>query len=128
MVQGQHPPARPCNDPRQDALVDESGSGKIRVRNASGNVLRTADGTRSMSTAIRYLAPEPKRLIMAGQEPAWLTKHPRASYVRSGYLSVPPWIDRAEMRWIHWCKCAWSIATGVEHVLDHIVPLNHPRV
>lgn len=81
-----------------------------------------------MSTAIRYLAPDAKRKIMAGEEPAWLTKHPRASYVRSGYLSVPPWVDREEMKWIHLCKCAWSKVRGIEFVLDHIVPLNHPNV
>lgn len=81
-----------------------------------------------MSTAIRYLSRSTKALIMAGAEPAWIAAHPRATYIRAGYLSVPPWIDREEMRWLHWCKCAWTLATGVEHVIDHIIPLNHPHV
>lgn len=81
-----------------------------------------------MSCALRYLSSEPKRLIMAGKEPDWITKHPRAGYVRQAYLSVPPWIDRAEMRWIDWCRRAWSAATGIEQTLDHIIPLNNKLV
>lgn len=81
-----------------------------------------------MSIALRYSATRTRSLILAGKEPAWLLKHPRCAYLRQAYLSVLPWVDRAELRWLHWCKCAWSAATGVEQVLDHVVPLTHPHV
>lgn len=81
-----------------------------------------------MSIALRYNSRGARNAILAGADPEWLTKHPRCGYLRQAYLSVLPWVDREELRWLHWCKCAWSEATGTEHVLDHIVPLNHPRV
>lgn len=81
-----------------------------------------------MSAAIRYCGVATRRLILAGAEPEWLLRHPRRPYVRAGYLSCPEWADRDELRWLDWCRRAWSAATGVEHVLDHVVPLNNPRV
>lgn len=81
-----------------------------------------------MSIALRYSAVRTRNLILAGKEPYWVSEHPRADYVRQAYLSVLPWVDRTELRWIHRWKNMWSILTGVEHVIDNIVPLNHPRV
>lgn len=81
-----------------------------------------------MSIALRYSSRRARAEILSGQDPEWLLKHPRVGYVRQAYISVLPWVDRAELRWIHWCKDAWTAATGVEHVLYHIVPLNHKRV
>jgi hypothetical protein len=69
-----------------------------------------------------------RQQIIAGNEPDWITRHPRAGYVRQAYLSVPPWADRAELRWVDWCRRAWSAATGIEYTIDHEVPLNHPHV
>lgn len=81
-----------------------------------------------MSIALRYSCIATRARIIRGEEPSWLTSHPRAPYLRAAYLSVLPWVDRAELRWLHWCKNAWSTVTGVEHVLDHVIPLNHPHV
>lgn len=81
-----------------------------------------------MSTAIRYLATARRAEILKGNEPAWLAKHPRRDYVRAGYISVPPWVNKFDMRSLHFYKLAWSRVTGVEFTLDHIVPLNHPHV
>lgn len=81
-----------------------------------------------MSVAVRYTAVRTRALIIAGREPEWCLKHKRRGYVRQAYLSVPPWIDRSELRWLDWCRRAWSVATGTEQVLSHIVPLNHPYV
>ena len=81
-----------------------------------------------MSVAIRYTSRTMRAAIMRGEEPSWLASHPRRSYVRQAYLSVPPWIDRAELRWLEWCRKAWCIATRREQVLAHIVPLNHESV
>lgn len=69
-----------------------------------------------------------RELILDGKEPKWLTNHVRADYVRQVYLSTPSWADRSEMQWLNWCRRAWGEVTGVEHVLCHIVPLNHPHV
>lgn len=81
-----------------------------------------------MSCALRYNGSAMRALIIAGREPEWITKHPRVGYIRAAYLSVPPWADRAELRWIDWCRRAWTQATGVEQTLDHIIPLSNPRV
>lgn len=81
-----------------------------------------------MSAAIRYCGKGVRRRLIAGDEPEWLRKHPRRGYVRQGYLSCPEWSPRDELRWLDWCRRAWSAATGVEHVLDHMIPINHPRV
>lgn len=81
-----------------------------------------------MSVAVRYTGWRTRSLILAGAEPAWLVRHKRRTYVRQSYLACLPWADRAELRWLDWCRRAWSRATGAEHTLDHIVPLNHPNV
>lgn len=81
-----------------------------------------------MSVAIRYSAIATRRRILAGDEPEWLRIHPRRSYVRQAYLSRPEWVDQSEMRWLDWCRRSWSAVLGVEMVLAHIVPLNHPKV
>jgi hypothetical protein len=81
-----------------------------------------------MSTVLRYNGKATRAAIVSGCEPKWITRHPRAVYVRQAYLAVPPWMDRAELRWLDWCRRAWSKATGLEIELDHHVPLNHKRV
>ena len=77
----------------------------------------------------RYAAMKSlRRRLMAGDEPDWLRRHTRRSYIVQAVLSAPPWVnlkalyvlrDRARLR---------SRETGVPHVLDHHVPLNHSRV
>ena len=81
-----------------------------------------------MSVAIRYASIAMRRKILAGEEPESLLKHPRRSYVRQAYLSRPEWVDQSEMRWLDWCRRGWTIMMGVEIVLAHRVPLNHPKV
>jgi hypothetical protein len=81
-----------------------------------------------MSIATRYNGRGMREAILRGEEPRSLTSHPRYPYLRAAYLSVPPWMDREELRWLHWCSQAWSRAMGREYVLDHIVPLTHRHV
>lgn len=78
-----------------------------------------------MSIATRYRGRETRAKIIAGNEPSWITKHPRATYVRQGYLSLLPWVDRDELDWLNWCRLAWSAAIGIEYVFDHLIPINH---
>jgi hypothetical protein len=65
---------------------------------------------------------------MDGVEPPWLTRHPRRSYIVQAVLSCPPWVNRQWLRALADKAREKSEFTGVEHVLDHIVPLNHPYV
>lgn len=81
-----------------------------------------------MSVATRYTGQCLRARILAGDEPQWLLEHPRSEYVRQCYLARLPWVDREELKWLDFCRRAWSVATGREHVLDHVVPLTHPAV
>jgi 5-methylcytosine-specific restriction endonuclease McrA len=42
--------------------------------------------------------------------------------------ATPPWVSHKEMAQLHAEKLRRTEETGIEHVLDHIVPLNHPYV
>lgn len=61
-----------------------------------------------MST-VRYFNPRMRRKILAG-------------------LSTPDWVNREELRVLHLKAKELTGRTGIEHVLDHIVPLTHPYV
>lgn len=80
-----------------------------------------------MST-VRYFNPTMRRRILAGNEPWWVRQHPRRSYIVAANLSTPDWVDRKELYALHLAAKARSAQTGVEHVLDHIVPLSHTMV
>jgi hypothetical protein len=41
---------------------------------------------------------------------------------------VPLWVDRADLRAIYLNSKSLTKATGVQHSVDHIVPLHHPLV
>lgn len=66
--------------------------------------------------------------LLRGVEPEWLKVHPRRIYVRAVALSVPDWVDWKAVQTFHVLKRQLTASTGVEHVVDHIVPLNHPYV
>lgn len=72
--------------------------------------------------------PGLKAKILAGQEPAWLRRHSRRAYVRQAVLATPPWVSKQELRELVKKRDEITAATGVRHVLAHIVPLNHPRI
>ncbi len=76
----------------------------------------------------RYFNPKLRFLILIGFEPAWLLKHPRRSYIRAAVLAAPVWVDREVLKALRTAAKTARQVTGVEHVLDHIVPLNHPYV
>lgn len=76
----------------------------------------------------RYYNPKLRLQIVAGNEPEWLLAHPRRGYIRAAVLSVPGWFPRWKIQLLHaWSKILTE-RTGVEHVKDHIIPLNHPYV
>lgn len=76
-----------------------------------------------------------RRAIVEGREPAWLGRHPRASYIRQAVLSAPPWVwqnHRDELLALRdlarsMCKVGEDSRKS-SYTLDHDVPLNHPYV
>lgn len=52
----------------------------------------------------------------------------RTQCIAAVVLSAPPWVDRWELYALKHTAAALTIVTGQLHVLDHIVPLNHPLV
>lgn len=80
-----------------------------------------------MST-VRYFNPTMRRKILAGLIPWWVEQHPRRAYIVAANLATPDWVDRKELAALHSEARRLTIETGIEHVLDHIVPLSHPYV
>jgi hypothetical protein len=66
--------------------------------------------------------------LVRGIEPDWLRRHVRRTYIRAVILSTPSWVDKDAIKAIHLLKHSLTAATGIEHVVDHIIPLNHPDV
>lgn len=78
---------------------------------------------------LHYLGRAPSRVrLIAGDIPAWIANSKRRRYISAVILSAPPWVNRRQLWAIHERAVWLSEMTGVLHVLDHIVPLNHPRV
>lgn len=72
-----------------------------------------------------------KARIMEGDIPEWLRKHPRRSYIQAYVLSVPLSLlpsDLHALRVLAYRAACLSEMTGEPRVLDHTIPLNHPRV
>jgi hypothetical protein len=66
-----------------------------------------------------------------------LLEHGRASlppsfaasnWIVARILATPPWADMRAIREVYKEAERLTLATGREHHVDHIVPLNHPRV
>lgn len=78
---------------------------------------------------VHYTNKAPSRLaLLAGNVPKWIGNSKRAKYIAAVVLSAPPWVDRKALFALHAEAQALTKSTGTLHVLDHIVPLNHPRV
>lgn len=76
----------------------------------------------------RYFNRALRLRIIAGDVPGWLERHSRRNYLIAKYKSVLPWVDAQAIISIHEHAYAMTKKTGRKHVVDHIVPLNHPRV
>lgn len=71
----------------------------------------------------RYINPRLRVRILAGDEPDYVTKNPRAAYIRQCVLSAPPWCDRERVRQMMLEARRRSAATGIPHVLGHTYPI-----
>ena len=80
-----------------------------------------------MSVA-RYFNPTLRPKLLAGYEPDWLKRHSRRSYIIAAVISAPNWVDRSALEALRKEVKQRTIETGIDHVLDHIVPLCHPYV
>lgn len=72
--------------------------------------------------------PRLRELIIKGEEPGWLIRHSRYKRVKLETLSHPPWVDKKALRALQREARRKSSVTGVKHVVDHIVPVDNPRV
>ncbi|MFZ6767799.1 HNH endonuclease signature motif containing protein [Undibacterium sp. Di26W] len=66
------------------------------------------------------------RLITQGTEA--LPKSWRRQWIIQRILATPPWACFKLIRQVYQQADAMTELTGVAHVVDHIIPLNHPRV
>lgn len=78
---------------------------------------------------VHYVNEAPSRAaLLRGEWPFWVANSKRRHYIAQVILSAPPWVDRRVLYAMHATAAALTKATGTLHVMDHIVPLNHPRV
>ena len=79
-------------------------------------------------SVLDYFRPKTKERLMRGEHVHWIENNNRSGYIRTCVLSYPPWVDRAELQKL-WQECRdLELETGVPHNLDHIIPLNHPKI
>jgi 5-methylcytosine-specific restriction endonuclease McrA len=77
---------------------------------------------------MRSVRPLLRAAILRGDLPAWLRRHKRRDRVILSVLSVPPWIRRQDFADLERERDFKTASTGVPHVLDHVIPLDHPLV
>lgn len=77
---------------------------------------------------LEYNRKKTKIRIINGERVNWIENSPKRDYIRQAVLSFPFWIRDADLRPI-WVEAKQlEKETGIPHVLDHIIPLNHPDV
>lgn len=79
-------------------------------------------------SVVCYFRPGSRKRLLAGDCPAWIKNNARASYIASVCVSYPDWVDRHEMNLLRAWARAVTVFKGELHVLDHIIPVNHPHV
>lgn len=81
-----------------------------------------------MSFLRSYQRPAMKKRIIAGEIPDWLLCHPRKTYIIAAILSFPDCMSRDDYCDIQALCYLMTSKTGVEHHVDHVIPINHPKV
>lgn len=77
---------------------------------------------------VDYARRASRARLIKGDVPAWIRNSTRGRYIAAVVISTPDWVDRRDLQNLKAEAAAVTERTGVLHVLDHIVPLNHPRV
>lgn len=67
--------------------------------------------------------------LLRGERINWIENRGQsAGYIKAVVLSTPDWVSRKEIGLLAaWAK-VMTVFTGIEHNLDHRIPLRHPRV
>lgn len=74
----------------------------------------------------RAVRPKLRERILQGDLPEWLQNHVRRRRIILLTLSVPPWIKASDFAALETERDFRTATTGVQHVLDHDIPLDHP--
>jgi len=77
---------------------------------------------------VHFCRPGSRARALAGDVPKWVSNNARADYILTVMLSAPDWVDMGELRMLKAWAQAMTIYHGERYVLDHIVPVTHPRV
>ncbi len=76
----------------------------------------------------RLYSKATREAVLCGLPPKWLYLHARRRYVEQKILATPPWVSHRDFLDLQIAKMERTLETGVQHTLDHIIPLNHPMV
>lgn len=68
-----------------------------------------------------------RRLLEGGRE-ALPPSFAASGWIVARILATVPWADFVEIRKVYAEADRLTLATGVKHNVDHIIPLRHPRV
>lgn len=66
--------------------------------------------------------------VKLGDYPEWLKKHTRLERIVMLCMSTPDWIAPTELHALEEQAKKLTLLTGIKHVVDHIVPVQHPFV
>lgn len=66
--------------------------------------------------------------IIAGDIPRWIENNKRRKYIKSVFISTPPWACRWSFAYIRGIQKTMNEVDGLAYSVDHIVPMNHPSV
>lgn len=69
-----------------------------------------------------------RRRILAGELHRLPASWRISGWVVARLLATPPWADFTEIRKVYDEAARLTWLTGIDHEVDHEVPLNHPRV
>lgn len=77
---------------------------------------------------IDFVRAGTRKRLLAGERVHWVYNSRRSTYIAAVCLSAPPWVDRKALVALADEAAGLTASTGLLHVLDHIVPFNHPYV
>lgn len=69
-----------------------------------------------------------RRRLLEGGKAALPPSFAASGWIVARILATVPWADFVEIRKVYRLADELTKQTGVQHNVDHIVPLNHPRV
>lgn len=78
--------------------------------------------------SLDYVRNSTRRKLLRGEHVNWIENSRRKTYIRQMVLSTPAWVNRSVLKAMQQDARRLTATTGTLHVIDHIVPLNHPRV